>query len=250
MYWLLILVAVATAISLLVRLSDRYRDLKRENEAYRPNLESLVTTRTHKWDSTPGDPEKSLDITLQAFGDALDLKNAETERHNRRVTAYTIAIARRMDLPKDRILIIARGAFLHDIGNMAIPGNILGKVGRLTEEEMRIMRQHAYTGYKILANIPSLVEASEIVYSHHECFDGSGYPRGLKGEEIPLGARIFALADTLDAMTSDHPHRAAISFDDARKQIEKCSGHQFDPAVVKAFLEMPGSSWPDPDSNV
>jgi putative nucleotidyltransferase with HDIG domain len=216
--------------------------MKRENDAYRTKLESLVTARTQQWKAALGDLERSYDITLEALGDALDLKDAETERHTRRVTAYTIAIARKMGLPKEKILIIARGAFLHDIGKIGIPDHILRKPGKLTEAETAIIWEHAYSGYKMLAKIPFLAEASEIVYSHHECFDGSGYPRGLKGEEIPLGARIFAIADTLDAMTSDHLSRPASSFDEAREEIEKCSGRQFDPAVVKAFLEMPTDS--------
>ena len=182
---------------------------------------------------------------LEALGDALDLKDAETEGHSRRVTAYTIAIARKMGLQKEAVDVIARGAFLHDIGKMAIPDAILLKPGKLTPQEMDIMKEHCYRGYKIISRIPFLAEAAEIVYSHQEFYDGSGYPRGLKGDEIPLGARIFAIADTLDAMRTDRPYRAAQSIQAARKEIATWSGRQFDPQIVKIFLEMPDNIWED-----
>ncbi len=228
-----------------VRRALENRRLKRENDAYRTNLETLVAARTQQWKTALSSLEKSYDITLEALGDALDLKDAETEGHSRRVTAYTIAIARKMGLPKEHVNVIARGAFLHDIGKMAIPDAILLKPGKLTPDEMAIMREHCYRGYKIISRIPFLAEAAEIVYSHQEFYDGSGYPRGLKGEEIPLGARIFAIADTLDAMRTDRPYRKAQSIQAARAEIEKWSGRQFDPQIVKTFLEMPDNIWED-----
>jgi putative nucleotidyltransferase with HDIG domain len=221
------------------------RRLKMENLNYQMNLESLVEARTDQLQAAMGNLERSYDITLAALGDALDLKDAETEGHSKRVTAFTIAIARAMGVPREQILVIARGAFLHDIGKMAIPDAILRKPAKLTEEEKRIMQEHAYRGYQMLKKIPFLAEASEIVYSHQERFDGTGYPRGLKGEEIPLGSRIFSVADTLDAITSDRPYRAAQSLDEARKEIERWSGRQFDPEVVKIFLDMPDKIWED-----
>jgi len=228
-----------------VRRALENRRLKRENDAYRTNLEALVAARTQQWKTALSNLEKSYDITLEALGDALDLKDAETEGHSRRVTAYTIAIARKMGLPKEEVDVIARGALLHDIGKMAIPDEILNKPGKLTGDETAIMREHCYRGYKIISRIPFLAEAAEIVYSHQECYDGSGYPRGLKGDEIPLGARIFAIADTLDAMRSDRPYRKAQSIEAARKEIELWSGRQFDPRIVKVFLEMPDNIWED-----
>jgi len=228
-----------------VRRALENRRLKRENDAYRTNLEVLVAERTQQWKTALTNLERSYDITLEALGDALDLKDAETEGHSRRVTAYTIAIARKMGLPKEEINIIARGAFLHDIGKMAIPDDILRKPGKLTEDEMAIMKEHCFRGYKIISRIPFLSEAAEIVYSHQERYDGLGYPRGLKGDEIPLGARMFSIADTLDAMTSDRPYRPAQSFQAARKEIELWSGRQFDPQIVKIFLEMPDNIWED-----
>jgi len=128
---------------------------------------------------------------------------------------------------------------------MGIPEAILRKPAKLTPGEVTIMREHCYHGYQLLKNIPFLAEAAEIVYSHQERFDGTGYPRGLKGEEIPLGARIFAVADTLDAITSDRPYRPAQSDDAAREEIKLWSGRQFDPDVVRNFLSMPETIWND-----
>src|SRR5581483_63743 len=212
-----------------VRRALENRRLKMENRAYQTNLEALVAKRTDDLRRAMANLERSYDITLEALGDALDLKDAETEGHSKRVTAFTIAIARAMGLPAEQIRIIARGAFLHDIGKMAIPDHIIRKPGKLDPDEVATMREHCYHGYKILGKIPFLQDACDIVYSHQEKYDGTGYPRGLKGEEIPLGARIFAVADTLDAILSDRPYRKAQSFDAARKEIERCSGEQFDP---------------------
>lgn len=228
-----------------VRRALENRRLKLENRAYQSNLESLVTARTDQLRQTMTDLERSYDITLEALGDALDLKDAETEGHSKRVTAYTIAIARAMGVSNENIRIIARGAFLHDIGKMAIPDSILRKPGALTKEETAIMREHAYRGYQMLRKIPFLTEAADIVYSHQEMFDGSGYPRSLKGEEIPKGARIFAIADTLDAITSDRPYRAAQPFSAAKVEIVRCAGSQFDPEIVSVFAGMPETIWGD-----
>ena len=228
-----------------VRRALENRRLKRENDAYRTNLESLVAARTQQWKGALSDLAKSYDMMIEVLGDALDLKDRETEFHSRRVTAYTIAIAHKMGLPKEEIDVIARGAFLHDIGKLAIPDAILLKPGKLTDEEMSEMKEHCHLGYKIISRIPFLAEAAEIIYAHQERYDGSGYPRGLKGDKIPLGARMFSIADTLDAMTVDRPYRLAQSFAAARKEIELWSGRQFDPNIVKIFLEMPNSIWED-----
>jgi len=228
-----------------VRRALENRRLKMENREYQTNLEALVTARTQQLQKAMASLERSYDITLEALGDALDLKDAETEGHSKRVTAFTIAIARHMGLPHDQIRVIARGAFMHDIGKMAIPDAILRKPGALSPEEVTIMREHCYHGFQMLRKIPFLQEASDIVYSHQEKFDGTGYPRGLKGEEIPLGSRIFAVADTLDAITSDRPYRPAQSLTAAREEIKKWSGRQFDPEVVRAFVSMPDNIWED-----
>ncbi len=228
-----------------VKRAVEYRRLVQQNAIYRQNLEQIVNARTEMLNKAVADLERSYDITLEALGDALDLKDAETEGHSKRVTAFTIALARGMGIPLAQQRVIARGAFLHDIGKMAIPDAILLKPGGLQSDEQKVMREHCSRGYHMLRKIPFLQEAAEIVYSHQEHFDGSGYPRGLKGEEIPLGARIFAIADTLDAITSDRPYRKAKSFSAARGEISRCSGSQFDPRVVEAYLSLPDRIWED-----
>src|SRR5580765_1884871 len=229
----------------MVRRALEHRRLKLENRAYQADLECLVAARTEQLRQAMTDLERSYDITLEALGDALDLKDAETEGHSKRVTAFTIAIARAMGLSGEKIRVIARGAFLHDIGKMAIPDAILRKPGALTEAETEIMREHCFRGYQMLKKIPFLSEAAEIVYAHQERFDGTGYPRGLSGPDIPMGARIFSIADTLDAITSDRPYRAAQSIQVAREEVERFSGRQFDPDVVRVFMEMPDTIWED-----
>jgi len=226
-----------------VRRAVENRRLKAENLAYQTKLESLVSARTEMLRQTLADLERSYDITLEALGDALDLKDAETEGHSKRVTAFTIAIARAMGLPQERVRVIARAAFLHDVGKMAIPDAILRKPGRLNAEEHAIMQQHALLGYQMLRKIPFLHEAADIVYSHQEHYDGSGYPRGLTGEQIPLGARIFAIADAFDAMTSDRPYRAAQSISSGRREVQRQAGKQFDPKIVEVFLSIPEHIW-------
>jgi putative nucleotidyltransferase with HDIG domain len=228
-----------------VRRTLDYNRLRLENRRYQQNLEALVSNRTSQLQQAMHDLERSYDITLEALGDALDLKDSETEGHSKRVTAFTTVLARAMGLPIEQIRIIARGAFLHDIGKMAIPDAILLKPGQLTPDESRIMREHCYLGYQILKKIPFLSDAAEIVYSHQERHDGLGYPRGLKGDQIPLGARLFAVADTFDAITSDRPYRAAQSLEAARKEIRRHSGTQFDPAVVEVFFKVPNNIWED-----
>ena len=220
-----------------------HRRLALENNSYRRNLENLVTARTDMLRQAMSDLERSYDITLEALGDALDLKDAETEGHSKRVTAYTIALARAMGIPAEQMRVVARGAFLHDIGKMAIPDAILRKAGALTPEERSIMREHCERGYQMVRKIPFLADAAEIVYSHQERWDGSGYPRGLHSRQICLGARLFAVADTLDAITSDRPYRRAKDFEHARQEVLQHSGTQFDPEVIEVFQAMPNSLW-------
>ena len=230
--------------SIVMRAVEQGR-LRKQNKIYRQNLESIASARTGRLRSTMQDLERSYDITLEAMGDALDLRDAETEGHSRRVTAYTIALAQSVGLEPEELRTIARGAFLHDIGKIATPDSILLKPGKLSEEEMTIMKQHCERGYEMVRKIPFLREAAEIVYSHQERFDGHGYPRGLRGEQIPLGARIFAIADSLDAMTSDRPYRKGTTFAAATAEIVRCAGLQFDPQIVQVFLAMPHETWSD-----
>ncbi len=220
-----------------------HRQALQESRTYQQNLEQVVRARTEMLRQAMEDLEHSYDVTLEALGDALDLKDSETEGHSKRVTAYTIALARAMGISPAEIKVIARGAFLHDIGKMAIPDDILRKPGKLTPEEQEVMREHCARGYQMLRKIPFLAEAAEIVFTHQEHYDGSGYPSELKNSAIPVGARIFAVADTLDAITSDRPYRQARTFDAAREEIIRCSGTQFDPAVVEVYLKIPNELW-------
>jgi putative nucleotidyltransferase with HDIG domain len=217
--------------------------LLQQNNTYRHNLEHMVSERTTQLRTALQDLERSYDVTLEAMGAALDLRDEETEGHSRRVTAYTVALAQAMGVSSEELRVIERGAFLHDIGKIAVPDRILRKPGRLDSGEIAIMRGHCERGYEMVRKIPFLREAAEIVYSHQEHFDGSGYPRGLRGDQIPLGARIFAIADTLDAMTSDRPYRKGTTLEKARQEIVRCSGTQFDPAIVDVFLRISSADW-------
>jgi putative nucleotidyltransferase with HDIG domain len=234
----------------IVKRAMEQRRVALRHTADKENLEKLVAARTDLLHAAISDLEQAYDITLEALGDALDLKDAETEGHSRRVTAYTIALARAMGLKGETIRVVSRGAFLHDIGKMAIPDAILLKPGKLDQQEQAMMREHCLRGYQILKKIPFLQDAAQIVYSHQERFDGTGYPRRLKGDDIILGARIFAVADTLDAITSDRPYRRADTFEAARREILRCSGTQFDPKVVRVFENLPDRLWEDLQSEI
>lgn len=227
-----------------------HRRLMLENRNYQRNLEKLVEVRTAELQGALEQLERSYDDTLEALGGALDLKDAETEGHCKRVTAFTIAIAKSMGVEPAQLPQIARAAFLHDIGKMGIPDHILRKPGPLTPEERNIMHTHCQKGYDMVKRIPFLQEAAEIVLSHQEYYDGTGYPRGLRGEEIPLGARIFAVADALDAMISDRVYRKALSIKHAQEEIQRCSGTQFDPLVVEVFLKMHSTLWTELRENI
>ena len=228
----------------------QHRRLVMENRTYQRNLEQMVDKQTAELRLAVAQLEQSYDDTLEALGSALDLKDAETEGHCQRVTAFCISIAKAMPVPDPYLPVLARAAFLHDIGKMAIPDGILRKPGPLTDDEKQIMRKHCEIGYNMLIRIPFLREAAEIVLAHQEFFDGSGYPRGLSGEQIPLGARIFTIADSLDAMISDRPYRRALPLSNARQEIRRCSGTQFDPKVVEVFMSIPEEHWLDLRENL
>lgn len=181
--------------------------------------------------------------TLWALRAAVDARMGRSHAHSTRLMMYARALAEHMGLSGKPLEDIEYGVFLHDLGELAIPDSILKKPGRLTEEEWGIMRRHPEQGVQILAGIEYFATASTIVYCHHERWDGTGYPRGLKAEQIPLGARIFTIVDALDAMTSDRPYRKALTLSDAREEIRRCAGSQFDPQVVEHFLALPGQAW-------
>jgi PAS domain S-box-containing protein len=189
----------------------------------------------------------AYDSTLEGWSQALDLRDKETEGHTRRVTVATVRLAQSIGVPSTELVHIRRGALLHDIGKMGIPDSILLKPGPLSKEEWEIMRRHPVYAYRMLSPIPFLRPAIDIPYCHHEKWDGSGYPRGLKGEEIPLAARIFAVVDVWDALRSDRPYRRAWSEEQVREHISKLSGTHFDPEVVTAFLNTTSAFWHPPE---
>jgi HD-GYP domain-containing protein (c-di-GMP phosphodiesterase class II) len=172
----------------------------------------------------------------EALVEALDIREHETGAHSKRVACHTLVLARRFTSDGDQLRQIYWGSLLHDVGKIGIPDSILLKQGALDEDEWKVMRTHPEKGYRIVSQIPDMKGAAELVYSHEERFDGSGYPRGLRGDQISLGARLFAVIDTLDAITSDRPYRKAGTFEDARDEIVRMSGTQFDPIAVQAFL--------------
>ena len=172
----------------------------------------------------------------EALAEALDIREHETGSHSKRVACHTQVLARRFTDDPHQLKQIYWGALLHDVGKIGVADAILLKQGALNEAEWAEMRTHPEKGYRIVSQIPGMEQAAEIVMSHEERYDGTGYPRGLKGEQLTLGTRLFALIDTLDAMTSDRSYRRALSFDQAKAEIIKMSGTQFDPLAVEAFL--------------
>ena len=185
----------------------------------------------------------AYDATIEGWSRALDLRDKETEGHTQRVTEIALDLAGKMGMSETEKQDLWRGALLHDIGKMGVPDSILNKPGPLSDDEREIMRQHPPYAHQMLSQISYLKHALDIPFCHHEKWDGSGYPRGLKGEEIPLSARLFAVVDVYDALTSDRPYRKAWSREDAYRYIEEQSGKHFDPQVVKIFLENK-PSWP------
>lgn len=181
---------------------------------------------------------QAYEATIEGWSKALSYRDQETEDHSQRTTNWTIDLAREMGYPTEELIHIRRGALLHDIGKMAIPDSILNKPGPLTEEEWVLMRKHPEVAHNVLAPIQFLEKSLDIPYCHHEHWDGKGYPRGLKGREIPLAARIFSVIDVYDALTSDRPYRSAWSEEKVIQYLCDQSGSQFDPAVVNAFLAL------------
>jgi len=188
---------------------------------------------------------ETYDKTLEGWAKALELKDKETSGHTLRVTELTMALAQALQLPEDQLEHIRRGAMLHDIGKMGIPDQILLKPGPLDEKEWKLMRKHPLYAHDMLNEIPFLEPALDIPYCHHERWDGKGYPRQLKGDEIPLSARLFAIVDAWDALISDRPYHHGLDSTKALEEIRKGSGSQFDPALVEMFCAYIQSNPPD-----
>ena len=213
------------------------RELKLEVEHYRRHLESMVQARTEALSEALRRIEAVYNQTILALGSALEMRDVETEEHSLRVADYTTVLCGALGIADDEVLLaIRRGAFLHDIGKIGVPDVVLRKPGPLTEDEWDLMRQHPEIGVHLLDRIDFLRRSVPIVRSHHERWDGSGYPDGLHGEEIPVEARAFSVADALDAITSDRPYRPGRSVDEACAIIRAGSGSQFDPEAIAAFM--------------
>ena len=225
----------------LVRAIERAWSRSRLSSArtrYHQGLARRVRERTAELSLALQNVAQAYGSTLAALVHALDAREHETSDHSQRVVRYTVAIARQMKISDADLEDIGRGALMHDIGKIGVPDSILLKPGPLTPAEWVEMRKHPEIGYRILESIEFLKPAAEIVLAHQERWDGSGYPRKLAAEQIPLGARIFMIADTLDAVTSDRPYRKAASFAMAREEISRCAATQFDPRCVEAFTAL------------
>jgi putative nucleotidyltransferase with HDIG domain len=221
------------------------RQLIIENRFYRQELEKNIRERTAELNGALSEIEECYKITLEALVSALDAREHETHAHSQRVREFALALARQLGLEGDELTHVGRGALLHDVGKIGVPDSILLKPGKLSHQEWVEMKRHPQTGYEILQNIKFLSPAAEIVLCHQERWDGKGYPNSLRGKDVPLGARIFAIVDTLDAMTSDRPYREALSFDATMAEIKRCAGTQFDPQIVDCFFSIPPQVWFD-----
>ncbi|MCE9612992.1 MAG: response regulator [Lentisphaerae bacterium] len=224
-------------LTALIQRAAEYRSLKIENARYQLHLEEMVRERSAKLVETLEEVKRSHRFTLDALVAMLDARERQTGRHSVRARDLAVLLAQKMGLDHEDLDAIASGAFLHDIGKIGVPDAILLKPGPLLPDEWVIMKSHSEIGYNILRSNPYLKDAAEVVRAHHERFDGSGYPRGLKGDAICIGARIFAVVDAYDAMRSDRSYRAAMAPAKSVAEIVRNSGTQFDPVVVKAFLE-------------
>ncbi len=220
-----------------LRRGVEHRRLRQQVEACRRQMEATLDERTRSLWETADALEQSYMAALEALVATLKVHETDAVEHDRRVAEYAVFLGRRLKLSEDHLLEIRRGALLHDIGKIGVPDAILQKPGSLTKAEKEIMRRHAAIGWQIVKNVPFLQDEAELIYQHHERFDGSGYPRGLAGEAIALGARLFAVADTFDALRSDRVYRKAVALEAAVEEIRRHAGTQFDPAIVKVFLE-------------
>jgi putative nucleotidyltransferase with HDIG domain len=214
--WISLLDTLAAQATIAINTAELFRNLKQSNTEL----------------------ELAYDSTIEGWSRALDLRDKETKGHTQRVTEIAVLLARQMGIPEAELVHVQRGALLHDIGKMGTPDPILLKPGPLTDAEWAIMRQHPTIAFELLLPIVYLRPALDIPYSHHEKWDGTGYPRGLKGEQIPLPARIFAIVDVWDALRSTRPYRGAWPEDKVRENLKEQSGKRFDPKVVEAFLNL------------
>jgi len=237
-------------VEMIVERALKHQALIEANRRYEQQLEELVETRTGQLRQMNATVNKMFEdlylnyrATLEALASALEARDAETQGHSRRVVAYCLQLGQALGLGDREMVSLEHGALLHDIGKIGTPDAILLKPGALSPEEWQIMRRHVDHGVEILRGIEFLQDATPIVMQHHEKWDGTGYPLGLKGAQIALSARIFAVADAIDAITSHRPYRAGRSFEAAAEEIQNCAGTHFDVQVVGAFLAVPLDEW-------
>ncbi len=230
-------------VLLIARNATEKQRLIRDNREYQANLELKVQEQTEVIRTAMGEINLAYEHTLTALIRALDAREKEVGSHSERVMAYTLLLAREVGIDETDRAAMAKGALLHDIGKIGISDNILLKPGILDKDEWLIMKQHPQVGYEILTGIKYFKGAAELVLAHHERYDGNGYPNKLQGDDIPISARIFALVDTLDAMTSDRPYRKALPFKAVVDEVVRCGGYQFDPTLVDVFLKVQKNGW-------
>ncbi|HEX8889506.1 MAG TPA: HD domain-containing phosphohydrolase [Pyrinomonadaceae bacterium] len=226
-----------------VKRALEHYELREMKRRYENHLEELVEQRTIELDHALSSLEDAYRSTLKALTAALETRDAETHGHSERVVTFSLRLGRELGLGREEMKSLEFGSLLHDIGKIGVPDAILRKPAKLTEEEWMRMREHPLHGQQILREIEFLEGAARVVAQHHEKWDGSGYPLGLRGEQIDLNARIFAVADAFDAMISDRVYRRGRSYEAASLELERWSGRQFDPKVVEAFHRVPRADW-------
>jgi putative two-component system response regulator len=226
-----------------VKRALEHYELREAKRLYENQLEELVEQRTLELDHALSSLEDAYRSTLKALTAALETRDAETHGHSERVVTFSLRLGRELGLDKAQMTALEFGSLLHDIGKIGVPDAILRKPAKLDEEEWARMREHPLHGQQILREIEFLEGASRVVAQHHERWDGSGYPFGLRGEEIDLNARIFSVADAFDAMISDRVYRRGRSYEAAAEELDNWSGRQFDPQVVAAFHRVPREDW-------
>lgn len=230
-------------VEAVVKRALEHQELIVAKERYEDHLEELVEQRTAELDQALNSLEDAYRSTLRALTAALETRDSETHGHSERVVTYSLRLGREYGIDDHRIKALEFGSLLHDIGKIGVPDSILRKPAKLTDEEWVLMREHPLHGQQILRGIEFLQGAALVVAQHHEKWDGSGYPRGLRGEEIDLCARIFSVADAFDAMTSNRVYRKGKPYQDAAKELDDWAGRQFDPKVVEAFHRVPQKDW-------
>ncbi|HEV7905460.1 MAG TPA: HD domain-containing phosphohydrolase [Pyrinomonadaceae bacterium] len=230
-------------VEMAVERAREHRELLRSKRCYENFLEESIKLRTKELGAALASLEDAYRTTLKALAAALETRDTDTHGHSERVVSFSLRLGRELALNEEQLRALEFGALLHDIGKIGIPDRILRKPAALTDEEWTTMRQHPALGGQILRGIKFLEGASRVVGQHHERWDGTGYPQGLRGEEIDFNARIFAVADAFDAMVSTRVYRAGKPYEAAASELERHAGRQFDPEVVTAFLRIPPAEW-------